>query len=73
MVANFQVRDLTVSFLGPAQPSELEGAVKNLTALNPQMSVLAPEPLRNVGCASPWLVLAEGLVLPCSWPEAGWS
>lgn len=57
-----QTRDLTVSFWEPALPSELEGAVRNLMALNLQTSGLAPEPLRNVCCASPWSVLAGVLV-----------
>ena len=66
MAGNFQTRDLTVSFLEQAQASELEGVMKNLTALNPQMSVLAPEPLRNECCAWSWSVLAEVWVWPCS-------
>ena len=57
-----QTRELTVSFLELVQLSELAGVMKNLMALNPQMSVLAPEPLRNVCCVSPWSVLAEAWV-----------
>ena len=55
----FQTGGLTVSFLEPAQPSEVAQAMMNLMALNPQMSVLDPEASRNVCCVYSWSVVTE--------------